>query len=127
MRSVGEKYRLTHTHRNINSHTRTHTEVGCCPLTSPPVPQVWTYCHLYRNVERFHTPEILNAAIKGGAFLLSHARVSPGSRKCAFVVRRGGAAVKVQRSMFSECFYVLAMDELWRVTGEERYKVRERD
>uniref|UniRef100_A0A4W3GIK6 N-acylglucosamine 2-epimerase n=1 Tax=Callorhinchus milii TaxID=7868 RepID=A0A4W3GIK6_CALMI len=89
--------------------------------------QVWTYCHLYRNVERFHTPEILNAAIKGGAFLLSHARVSPGSRKCAFVVRRGGAAVKVQRSMFSECFYVLAMDELWRVTGEERYKVRERD
>ncbi|KAM4663176.1 N-acylglucosamine 2-epimerase [Discoglossus pictus] len=84
--------------------------------------QVWMYCRLYRKVPRFHKQEILSAAIAGGEFLLAHARPSTDSLKCAFVVTRDGRAVKVQRTIFSECFYVMAMDELWRVTGEERYK-----
>lgn len=86
--------------------------------------QVWMYCRLYRTVDRFCTPEILQAAKAGGEFLLSHAWAPPvaGSRKCAFCVTRRGEAVKVQRSVFSECFYVLAMDELARVTGESQYQ-----
>ncbi|XP_012675569.1 N-acylglucosamine 2-epimerase [Clupea harengus] len=82
--------------------------------------QVWMYCRLYRTMERFRRPEILEAAKAGGAFLQRFALVpssgSPG--KCAFCLTRDGRAVKVQRTIFSECFYVMAMDELSRVTGD---------
>ncbi|XP_076132713.1 N-acylglucosamine 2-epimerase [Alosa pseudoharengus] len=83
--------------------------------------QVWMYCRLYRTMERFRRPEILEAAKAGGAFLQRFARVpssgNPG--KCAFCLTRDGRAVKVQRTIFSECFYIMAMDELARVTGDQ--------
>lgn len=80
--------------------------------------QVWMYSRLYRTVERFHRPEILEAAKSGAAFLQKFARVqaSGGPGKCAFCLTRDGRTVKVQRTIFSECFYVMAMDELSRVT-----------
>ncbi|KAG7477515.1 hypothetical protein MATL_G00070460 [Megalops atlanticus] len=83
--------------------------------------QVWMYCHLYRTVKRFHRKEILDAAISGGKFLRQFAWVpSAGSSgKCAFCLSRDGKAVKVQRTIFSECFYIMAMDELARVTGDQ--------
>lgn len=84
--------------------------------------QVWMYCRLYRKVARYHRSDLLQAALSAGEFLLRHARVSADSMKCAFVLTRDGKAVKVQRTIFSECFYTMAMDELWRVTGEEKYK-----
>uniref|UniRef100_A0A8C5R2B8 N-acylglucosamine 2-epimerase n=1 Tax=Leptobrachium leishanense TaxID=445787 RepID=A0A8C5R2B8_9ANUR len=84
--------------------------------------QVWMYCRLYRKVPKFDKQEVLAAAIKGGEFLLAHIRPNCHSLKCAFVVTREGQAVKVQRTIFSECFFVMAMDELWRTTREERYK-----
>uniref|UniRef100_A0A8D1AA65 N-acylglucosamine 2-epimerase n=1 Tax=Sus scrofa TaxID=9823 RepID=A0A8D1AA65_PIG len=84
--------------------------------------QVWMYCRLYRKLERFHCPELLDAAKAGGEFLLRHARVAPPEKKCAFVLTRDGRPVKVQRSIFSECFYTMAMNELWRVTAEARYQ-----
>lgn len=62
----------------------------------------------------------------GGEFLLRYARVAPPGKKCAFVLTRDGRPVKVQRTIFSECFYTMAMNELWRVTGEARYQVRGR-
>ncbi|XP_068105859.1 N-acylglucosamine 2-epimerase [Hyperolius riggenbachi] len=89
--------------------------------------QVWMYCRLYRKLPRFHRPEILKAAIAGGEFLLAHARPSSDSLKCAFVVTRDGRAVKIQRTIFSECFYVMAMDELWRTTQNEVYKKASRE
>lgn len=58
--------------------------------------------------------------------MLRHARVAPPEKKCAFVLTRDGRPVKVQRSIFSECFYTMAMNELWRVTAEARYQVRGR-
>ncbi|XP_078731160.1 N-acylglucosamine 2-epimerase [Lampetra fluviatilis] len=85
--------------------------------------QVWMYCRLYRELPRFRTPQILEAAKKGGEFLLRHARVSADSPKCAFVLTRDGRPVKVQRTIFSECFYVLAMSELGRATGDAKYTV----
>ncbi|XP_030640813.1 N-acylglucosamine 2-epimerase [Chanos chanos] len=83
--------------------------------------QVWMYCRLYRTMERFRRPEILDAAKLGGAFLQKFARAPTpgGTEKCAFCLTRDGRAVKVQRTIFSECFYVMAMDELARVTGDK--------
>ncbi|XP_072884854.1 N-acylglucosamine 2-epimerase [Hemitrygon akajei] len=84
--------------------------------------QVWTYCRLYRKVPRFHRQELLDAAAAGGEFLIRHSAAFGEGRKRAFCVSRDGRAVKVQRTIFSECFYVLAMDELWRATGQDRYQ-----
>ncbi|XP_023812865.1 N-acylglucosamine 2-epimerase isoform X1 [Oryzias latipes] len=83
--------------------------------------QVWMYCRLYRTLERFHRPEILEAAKAGAAFLRKFARMSSSSSpwKCAFCLTRDGKAVKVQRSIFSECFYIMAMDELSRVIADQ--------
>lgn len=55
--------------------------------------------------------------------MLRFARVAPPGKKCAFVLTRDGQPIKVQRTIFSECFYTMAMNELWRVTGEARYQV----
>lgn len=87
--------------------------------------QVWMYCRLYRTMDRFHKPEILEAATAGGAFLRKFARVSnnSGQWKCAFCLTRDGKALKVQRTIFSECFYIMAMDELSRVTGDKDMQV----
>ncbi|KAK9407628.1 N-acylglucosamine 2-epimerase [Crotalus adamanteus] len=84
--------------------------------------QVWLYSRLYRKVPRFQRPELLQAAKAGGEFLLRHARVAPPSQKCAFVLTRDGRPVKIQRTIFSECFYVLGLDELGRATGESHYQ-----
>ncbi|XP_069383384.1 N-acylglucosamine 2-epimerase isoform X1 [Paralichthys olivaceus] len=83
--------------------------------------QVWMYCRLYRTMDRFRKPEILEAAKAGGVFLQKFARVSnsSGQWKCAFCLTRDGKAVKIQRTIFSECFYIMAMDELSRVTGDK--------
>lgn len=62
----------------------------------------------------------------GGAFLRRFARVSGGCGgdwKCAFCLTRDGKPVKIQRTIFSECFYILAMDELSRVTGDTDMQV----
>ncbi|XP_057351860.1 N-acylglucosamine 2-epimerase isoform X6 [Manis pentadactyla] len=85
--------------------------------------QVWMYCHLYRKFERFRRSELLDSAKAGGEFLLRFARVAPPRKKCAFVLTRDGRPVKVQRTIFSECFYTMAMNELWKVTREERYQI----
>lgn len=67
----------------------------------------------------------------GGEFLRKFARLSNGDGgdgvdrqwKCAFCLTRDGRVVKVQRTIFSECFYVLALDELSRVTGDQDMQV----
>ncbi|KAL1781306.1 N-acylglucosamine 2-epimerase [Sigmodon hispidus] len=84
--------------------------------------QVWMYCRLYRTFERFHRAEILEAAKAGGEFLLRFAKIAPPAKKCAFVLTRDGRPIKMQRTIFSECFYIMAMNELWRVTKETRYQ-----
>ncbi|XP_042523425.1 N-acylglucosamine 2-epimerase isoform X3 [Dipodomys spectabilis] len=84
--------------------------------------QVWMYCHLYRHFQRFHQSQLLDSAKAGGEFLLRCARVAPPGKKCAFVLTRDGRPSKVQRTIFSECFYTMAMNELWRVTGDVRYQ-----
>lgn len=48
---------------------------------------------------------------------------SSGQWKCAFCLTRDGKALKVQRTIFSECFYIMAMDELSKVTGDKDMQV----
>ena len=48
---------------------------------------------------------------------------SNGSGKCYFSLTQDGRPIKVQRTIFSECFYTMAMSELARATKEEKYKV----
>lgn len=69
---------------------------------------------------------ILGLCYSGGAFLQRFAKehASDGPGKCAFCLTRDGRAVKVQRTIFSECFYVMAMDELSRVTGDKEMQVK---
>ncbi|XP_025066580.1 N-acylglucosamine 2-epimerase isoform X3 [Alligator sinensis] len=89
--------------------------------------QVWVYARLYRSVPRFRRPELLEAARAGGEFLLRCARPDPRVPKAAFALLRDGRAAKVQRSVFSECFCALALDELGRATGNACYEAAARE
>uniref|UniRef100_UPI00358F270B N-acylglucosamine 2-epimerase isoform X3 n=1 Tax=Myxine glutinosa TaxID=7769 RepID=UPI00358F270B len=83
--------------------------------------QVWMYCRLYCELPRFHKPEIIDAALKGGDFILKHAQVFPPEPKCAFVTTRDGRPGSVQRTLFSEAFVVMGLSELGRATGLLHY------
>ena len=48
---------------------------------------------------------------------------NPENNKCSFAVTRTGDPIKIQRTIFSECFYMIAMAELARATGDAKYKV----
>ncbi|XP_063427778.1 N-acylglucosamine 2-epimerase-like [Mytilus trossulus] len=83
--------------------------------------QVWMYARLYKEMKRFQKPEILEAAIKGAEFLQKFAR-NPETYRCYFSLTKEGKPVKIQRTIFSECFYLMAMSELGIVTGKQSYK-----
>ncbi|XP_062456771.1 N-acylglucosamine 2-epimerase [Rhea pennata] len=85
--------------------------------------QVWVYSRLYRKMPRFRRPEILEAARAGGEFLLRCARLEPGSPRAAFALSRDGRPARVQRTVFSEVFCALGLDELGRAAEEPRYRV----
>ncbi|XP_069141116.1 N-acylglucosamine 2-epimerase-like [Argopecten irradians] len=82
--------------------------------------QVWTYCRLYNEVERFRRDDILQAALKGMKFLQKYAK-DPQTSKCHLVLTQDGKAVKNQRSIFSECFYLMALSEMGRASGDSTY------
>ena len=48
---------------------------------------------------------------------------NPETNKCVFAVTRSGEPIKIRAAIFTECFFMLAMAELARATGEARYKV----
>ncbi|XP_068780307.1 N-acylglucosamine 2-epimerase isoform X1 [Struthio camelus] len=89
--------------------------------------QVWVYSRLYRKVPRFRRPEILEAARAGGEFLLRCARLEPGSPRAAFALSRDGRPARLQRTVFSEVFCALGLDELGRAAGEPRYRAAARE
>ena len=43
--------------------------------------------------------------------------------KCYFCLTRDGKPLKTQRTIFAECFYMMAMSELYRATSTDLYKV----
>jgi N-acylglucosamine 2-epimerase len=76
--------------------------------------QVWMLSKLYRRVEP--RKEWLDLARSGAEFLRKHCRL-PDGRVC-FSVSAEGKPVYVQRKIFSECFYVLALSEYARAADE---------
>lgn len=79
--------------------------------------QAWMLAKLYRTVDQ--RPEWLELALSGARFLRERCLL-PGGRM-PLSMTADGRAVYVQRKIFTECFYVLALAELARATGEARY------
>lgn len=69
--------------------------------------QVWMFSKLYRTVEP--RADWLALATLGMDFLRQHARRPDG--RVYFALSREGAPVALQRKIFSECFYALALAE----------------
>lgn len=55
---------------------------------------------------------------------MRHIKKPDNTGKCYFLLTQDGKPVKSQRTIFSECFYTMAMSELARATGKEKYKVQ---
>ncbi|XP_028399316.1 N-acylglucosamine 2-epimerase-like [Dendronephthya gigantea] len=83
--------------------------------------QVWMYCKLYNTTQKYHTEEILAAARKGGDFLQTYFK-RPEDNKCYFATTCDGKPIKMQRTIFCECFYIMAMTGLYQATNESKYK-----
>ncbi len=76
--------------------------------------QVWMLAKIFTDVER--RPEWLDAARLGATFLRDHCRRP--DRRVWFCVTREGRPVQLQRKMFAECFYVMAMAQYARASGD---------
>ena len=61
--------------------------------------------------------------VSGGEFLIKHFYRCEDHR-CYFTVQRNGLPIYMQRKLFTESFFLLAMTELFRVTGEKKYQAR---
>lgn len=79
--------------------------------------ETWLFSKLYRTVEQ--KPEWLAMARSGAEFLRFKA-LTPDDR-IPFRMTADGTPIYVQRKIFSECFYVMAMAEYGRASGDESY------
>jgi len=75
---------------------------------------VWMLSKLYADLEA--RPEFLTQAKSGAHFLRDKCKRK--DRRVWFAVARDGKPVQLQRKIFSECFYVMAMAQYARVSGE---------
>ena len=46
-----------------------------------------------------------------------------GNTRCYFATTEDGKPCKLQRKPYTECFYVMALAELYRATGNKTYQV----
>lgn len=83
--------------------------------------QVWMYSKLYNESWKYGKVKILKAALSGGEFLLNHIK-NPEDGRCYFQVTAEGKPIKIQRTIFTECFYAIAMAELYRASNLIKYK-----
>ncbi|KPQ00902.1 MAG: N-acylglucosamine 2-epimerase [Bacteroidetes bacterium HLUCCA01] len=79
--------------------------------------QTWMFSKLYRTVEA--RPAWLDIARNGADFLLEKARNA--DNRVYFSMTEDGKPVQLQRKIFSECFWIMALAEFARASGEERY------
>lgn len=54
--------------------------------------------------------------------MLNHIK-NPEDGRCYFQVTAEGKPIKIQRTIFTECFYAIAMAELYRASNLIKYKV----
>ncbi len=81
--------------------------------------QVWMLSRLCNTVER--RPEWVEAARLGAEFITRHGRDRQSGR-VFFSLTREGRPLSIQRKIFSEVFYVMALDEYSRLSGEQRLR-----
>lgn len=79
--------------------------------------ETWLFSKLYRSVER--KPEWLAMARSGAEFLRFKALTS--DNRIPFRMTAEGVPISIQRKIFSECFYVMAMAEYARASGDDSY------
>lgn len=79
--------------------------------------ETWLFSKLYRTVEQ--KPRWLEMARSGAEFLKNKALMN--NDRLPFRMTDEGKPVYVQRKIFSECFYVMAMAEYSRASGDESY------
>jgi len=82
--------------------------------------ETWMFSKLYNSVEQ--RPEWLKMARLGADFLLEHA-IKPDGR-VYFSMTEDGKPKSIQRKIFSECFWIMAMAEFSRASGDESYMQR---
>jgi N-acylglucosamine 2-epimerase len=79
--------------------------------------EVWMMSKIHNTVgEKGGTSPFLEAATLGANFLRKHARTK--ENRVYFSLTREGKPHFMQRKMFSECFYVMAMAEYARAMGD---------
>ena len=66
-----------------------------------------------------------NCIYPGGDFLIKFVRVNSQGvgERCYFATSADGKPVKLQRKPYTECFYIMALTELYRATENQRYQV----
>ncbi|MFO8030119.1 MAG: AGE family epimerase/isomerase [Cyclonatronaceae bacterium] len=79
--------------------------------------QAWMFSTLYRTVEQ--KKEWLDMAASGIRFLREHAVRDDG--RVYFSMTADGRPVYLQRKIFSECFFTMALAGYAHATGENRY------
>jgi N-acylglucosamine 2-epimerase len=79
--------------------------------------ETWLFSKLHRTVEP--RPEWL-AMAKSGADFLRFKALTPDDR-IPFRMTADGTPIYIQRKIFSECFYIMAMAEYARASGDESY------
>jgi len=76
--------------------------------------QVWMLSRLYNTLEK--KEHWLEAARPGADFIRKYGRDSQG--RVYFSLSRDGRPVFIQRKIFAECFYIMALDEYSRAAGK---------
>lgn len=87
--------------------------------------QVWMYAKLYNTMIKYHSMEILQPAIEGGEFLMRHVATmdTTAAARCYFATTEDGKPCKLQRKPYTECFYIMALAELYKATQEQKYQM----
>ena len=80
--------------------------------------QVWMFAKLYESVQT--EQKWLDIARSGVKFLRKHAKTE--GHRVYFATDRQGRGKQIQRKIFSECFYVMALNQFGKVTGELTYQ-----
>ncbi len=79
--------------------------------------QTWLFSKLYNSVEK--KENWIKIAESGAQFLRSKAKRE--DKRVYFSVDEQGKGLWMQRKIFSECFYIMAMAEYSRASGEEQW------
>ncbi len=83
--------------------------------------QVWLYSQLFEHTERFRHKEVEEAALNGAKFLMTRMK-DASTRRVYFATTAEGKPKKLQRSIFAEVFYAMAMAAAAKLGNKDAFK-----